>query len=262
VVDLADRLLIAGLLGSVAVGPYAVGYDLVQQSLGAPLNVLLLAAFPSIVAAYENESPAAARERQHRLGAAVLTVGVPAALGLSALAGDIARLMFGYNFRADATAMMPWLACGVFFGAIKSYYFDLSFQLTHQTRMQSFIALGMAALNIALNLVLLPRIGVLGAAIATCAAFAAGLLASATIGRRVLPLPSLLGVLPGVGAATLGMYAVLRALSPHHGILWLGVKVVAGGLAYLLLAVLFNVGQSRSTLMRAWSELNLNPVDR
>ena len=70
----------------------------------------------------------------------------------------------------------------------------------------------MAAVNIVLNLLLLPRYGVVAAAWATLAAFTVGALASWIVGSFIFPLPSLGNVFWGSASASIIMVFVLYLL--------------------------------------------------
>src|SRR5690606_22027364 len=53
IISSSDRLLLGWLMDEAAVGVYAVGYDLAQQSLGLLLTIINTAAFPLAVQALE-----------------------------------------------------------------------------------------------------------------------------------------------------------------------------------------------------------------
>jgi O-antigen/teichoic acid export membrane protein len=245
-VDVADRLLIGSLLGVAHVAPYAVAYDLVQQSVGPMMNVLFLTAFPVIVQVFNVVADEPARVRLLTLGSRLVAVGLPAAVGLGILSSDISEIIFGKGYSQDATAIMPWLAAAIFVGALKSYFLDVVFLLRYATKYLVYIAILMAALNIVLNLLLLPRYGVIAAAWATLASFSVGALASWVIGKSVFLLPALGNVFCRSAAASATMGIVLYLLPLSSGIIGLSTKLAFGTVTYCVMAWALDVAGCRS----------------
>lgn len=248
IVDMTDRFMIGGLLGADRVAPYAVAYELVQQLIGPIMNVLFLAAFPVIVQVLEVEGDESARIRLRTLGRGLIGIGLPAVVGLAVLSGDISEVVFGSGFRQDAARIMPWLAAAIFLGCFKSYFLDIVFQLRHATRYQGYIAALMAIVNVALNLILLPRYGVIAAAWSTLAAFAVGLLLSWYVGKTLFSLPSVGKDFLGAAASSVLMAIALYMLPLMPGVMWLLTKIVLGIFIYSALAWILNVANCRSYL--------------
>lgn len=248
IVDVVDRFMIGSLLGVAHLAPYAVAYDLVQQSVGPVMNVFFLAAFPLIVKVFEGEGDEAARIRLHTLGSRLVGLGLPVAVGVGVLASNISETVFGNDYRQDAAAIMPWLAAAIFVGAFKSYFLDIVFQLRHATKYQGYIAALMAMVNILLNLLLLPHYGVIAAAWATLAAFSTGALASCVVGKFVFTLPALGNVFWRSACASATMAVVLYMLPFSSGTIWLSAKVGAGIVTYAMMAWVLDVAGCRRLL--------------
>lgn len=247
VVDVADRFMIGSLLGVAHVAPYAVAYDLVQQSIGPMMSVLFLAAFPVIVRVFEAAQDETARIRLHALGSRLVGLGLPSAVGVGFFATDISDIIFGNDYRQDAAMIMPWLAAAIFVGAFKSYFLDVVFQLRKATKYQGYIAILMAAVNIVLNLLLLPRYGVIAAAWATLAAFTIGALASWVAGKSLYALPTLGNVFWGSASASVIMIVVLYLLPSSFGLIWLSAKFAVGIVIYAMMAWALDVAGCRRT---------------
>lgn len=245
VVGLADRFIIGWLLGASAVAPYAAAYDLVQQLVGAIMNVLFLAGFPMVVQALEAEGDESARIRLRALGSGLVCIGLPATVGFGVLSSDIAEVIFGTAYRQDAASIMPWLVAAIFVSAFKNYFLDVVFQLRHATRYQGYIATVIAAVNVLLNILLLPRYGVTAAAWCTFAAFSVGALASWRVGRSLFPLPSLGKDFVGSASASAAMAIAICSLPSSHGIIGLLTKIGLGITTYSAMAWLLNVANCR-----------------
>lgn len=251
IVDLGDRFMIASLLGPAQVAPYAVGYDLVQLTMGPIMNVFFLVAFPRIVRAFESKQEKPSRIFLYILGSRLIAVGLPAAVGVGLLATEICDFVFGYEYRKIAATIMPWLAAAIFVGAFKISFLDIPFLLRNATKYQGYIAIFMAAINIYLNFLLLPHYGVIGAAWATLSAFLVGGILSWLFGRSLLSLPNLSSVFFGSAAASATMAAVLYFLPLSTSIFWLLAKGVLGALIYAATSLILNVADCRK-LMKVW----------
>lgn len=251
IVDLADRFMIGKLLGAVHVAPYAVAYDLAQISVGPVMNVLFLAAFPLIVKVFEAEGDEPARIHLQTLGNRLVGLGLPVAVGFGVLANDIAAITFGKSYRQDAVVIMPWLAAAIFVGALKSYFLDVVFQLGHTTKYQGYIAILMVAVNILLNLFLLPEYGVVAAAWATLAAFSVGALVSWHVGKSLFLLPALGVTFRHSALASVTMGCVMCLLPESAGISWFLAKIVLGSFTYAAIAWALNIASCRR-LLKTW----------
>jgi O-antigen/teichoic acid export membrane protein len=248
IVDVVDRFMIGVLLGVAYVAPYAVAYDLVQQLVGPVMSVLFLAAFPLIVRDFEVNGAESTRSRLHALGSRLVAVGLPTAVGISVLAAHISDTIFVPGYQQDVAATVPWLAAAIVIAAFKSYYLDVVFQLHQATKYQGYIAILMATVNIVLNLILLPRYGVIAAAWATFVAFAVGALASWFFGKSVFLLPKLGSVYLKSVICCAIMAIVLYLFGPSSGIIWLLTKIVLGVFTYGVMAWLLNVAGCRRLL--------------
>jgi O-antigen/teichoic acid export membrane protein len=252
-VDFADRLLIAWMMGPSYVGPYAAGYDLAMQSIGAVTNILFLAAFPAVTRAYELGGDAAAGIHMRSLAGGFIAVGLPAAAGFALLSRDIANVFLGESFRGQVVPVMPVLAVSLWVAGFKSFYLDVVFQLRRVTRYQAYVALFMAATNIVANLALLPRYGLMGAAWATFAAFGAGAIASYLLGRAYMSV-----YIAGVDFLKSGAACALMALPlllsrPATGLGWLVGKVAVGAGVYIGCAWVLDLASTRAWLARQCS---------
>ena len=172
VVSSSDRFLIAGMMGQDAAGHYSAGVDLISQTLTMLMIVVNLAMFPLAVHAWEQQGPEAARDQMKCNGSLLFGVGVPCVVGLNVLAPGVAECFLGESFRATAVSIIPMVSLGAFLAGLKAYHFDAAFQLAHRTMYQVWIVLSAAIVNVALNLLAIPRFGIAGAAGASVIAYA------------------------------------------------------------------------------------------
>jgi O-antigen/teichoic acid export membrane protein len=251
VITSSDRLLIARLLNEAATGVYAAGYDLAQQSLGLALVVVNTAAYPLVIRQLEQNGEKAASAQLGHNGELIVTLALAGAAGLIALAPVIVEIVIGKAFRVDAIAVVPWIAAAAAVAGIKAFHLDIAFHLARQSRWQVYIGIVAAIANVALNLLLIPRYGILGAAWATLAAFTLAALVSSWLGRRVFPMPAFLPLL-GRGLlvaalAYLGAWLVMQTALGTLATLVLG--IAAGGALAMVGALLLDVAGIKKNML-------------
>ena len=222
VISSTDRFLIAGFMGEDSAGLYSVAVDFTSQTLTLLMVVINMAVFPMAVRAWENHGRQAAQDQMRANASLLMVVGAPSVIGMAMLAPDVAYCFLGKSFRGAAAHIIPLVALGTFLANFKAFHFDAAFQFAHRTIYQVWIVLFVAVVNIALNLIAIPRWGINGAVGASVLAYAISIVLTAWFGRRHFSLPFPFGAAARVLLAG-GIMAV--ALYPVRGYL--------GGLAML-----------------------------
>lgn len=249
IVTSSDRFLLGWFLDTGATGLYSAGYDLANYSVTMLLTIVNLAAYPLTVRALEQQGAVAARRQLSDTLLLLLAVGLPAAAGLVLLADPIARVVVGAEFATAAAAIMPWIALAALLAGIKAYFVDVGFQLGGDTRLQAWVMLVAAGLNIALNVLLIPPLGIAGAVYSTVAVYALALLLSLLLVRRSFSLPVPQKELLGPAVATAAMAGLLWLLPQPGGLPGLLAAVLAAALLYALVLVLL-LPRLRTVILR------------
>ena len=155
-----DRLALAQIRGLEDVGLYGMGSKL------AMLVYMGVVGFQGAVTPliYHKYRDAETPGQLDRIFRWFLWLSLSMLLGTAVFAPEVARLLFP-KFQAGVV-VVPFLA----FAAILSqiYIFSPGLALAKKTRLIAAIYIGGAILNVALNLALIPFMGILGAALATC----------------------------------------------------------------------------------------------
>ena len=252
VVASSDRLLIAWYLDEAAAGLYAAGYDLAFQSLTLLLSIINTAAYPLVVRALEHGGATAASKQLSQNGAIIVAAALTGAVCLVVLAPHIVGVLIGEKFRAGALSILPLVAAAAAVSGIKAFHLDIAFHLGYQS-LYLVVTSALAALaNLLLNIMLIPRFGIQGAAWATLLALVLAALASAWMGRRILTLPGFIPmVLRGVGVAlSLGLGAWLGAHLGSSGWTSLCAGMAAGLAVGLAASFAFNLAGLRDAVIR------------
>jgi O-antigen/teichoic acid export membrane protein len=125
-----------------------------------------------------------------------------------------------------------------------SLIYNLALYLEEKTWIQPLLFLGIGGLNLSLNLLWIPQLGILGAALSTCLCRLAQIIVVVTIARRIVHAPIPWGTIVRASIASVGVYFVASSL-PFTGLMGLVLRVLAGVVTYMLLAAGLGVVQKR-----------------
>ncbi|GAA0394405.1 polysaccharide biosynthesis protein HsfF [Brevundimonas terrae] len=256
-----DRFMLAWLMNEAAVGAYHASYSIANRTLDIIFLWLGTAGAPALVMALEKGGARAlkiAAEDQARI---LMLVTVPAAVGVALVARPLAEVVIGPELRTASAMVTPWIAASAFLSGWLYYYFNQAFTLSKRTLLLLMSMIIPAIANIALNIILIPKLGLMGAAISTVLGYFIGVLASVIMARRIMtmPLPWKDVMLCSLCAATMAI-AVL-CLPQIGGFAELMLDAVVGALVYGVLAYGTNAGGVRDLLKRI-RDLRLNPEEQ
>jgi O-antigen/teichoic acid export membrane protein len=245
-----DRFLLAAFMDEAAVGAYHASYSIANRTLDVLFLWLGSAGQPALVMALERGGLERLREAAREQASTFILVGVPAAVGVALVARPLAEVLIGEDLRAAAAQVTPWIALSALLYGLTAYYFGQAFTLGRKTK-RLLVAMAVPAIvNVLLNLILIPRFGVLGAAWSTAASFGIGLLTTLAMGRQVLPLPSPWDSLARCLAAAGVMAAVVWRLPAIGGVFELALDASIGAAVYAVVALVLNAAGVRDVARR------------
>lgn len=245
-----DRFLLAVYMDEAAVGAYHASYSIANRTLDVLFLWLGTAGQPALVMALERGGLESLRIAAREQLSTFLLIGLPAAAGVALVARPLAEVLIGENLRSAAASVTPWIALSALLFGLTAYYFGQAFTLGKKTH-RLLIAMAIpAGLNVVLNLILVPRFGLIGAAWATAASFGVGLLATWLIGRRVVALPIPWASVVRCGVATAIMALVVSRLPSIGGFGELALDATVGGIVYAAAALTLNAADVRDVALR------------
>lgn len=182
--DVGDRFVINRLLGASSVGIYDANYRLVNGVVSLMIAPIAVTLYPYLMAISGSGAP---KHVGQVIGLIVENMMILAtlAVGLTALFREDLSLLLGPSFR-EGSVIMPIVMAGVFAFHIGSYAHK-PFEIEGRTGPMVGYAFAAAALNLILNFTLIPRVGYIGAAYATLAAYVFYTASLTRLGRRVYP---------------------------------------------------------------------------
>lgn len=242
IANLSDRYMLAWLVDEAEAGKYAVGYDLAGNSIMMVMNAINLAAYPMIVKLLDQKGREAALEYFNTYVILLLGISIPAVMGLSLVGPGLVDLMIGEEYRESVILVLPWVASALFFMGLGAFYFHLPFQLGNKNFGIFRIAGITAVINLALNFLLIPRMGMHGAAISTLLSFMISSVLGYFWGRKVFPIPFPAREIAKIIIATIFMGICLWFIKDLRGVHWLVLQLAVGLGSYGLATYLLNIG--------------------
>jgi len=176
----ADRRIVLELLGQEPAGIYGFGYRIASLVTNVILGPFIVTWQPWIFGIEDPEERARLVARVSTY--AVLAVGV-SSLGVILFGRQAAFLLAGDPRFIDAYLVVPFLAAGYVFWALYNVTQTPLF-LDKRTRPLFFVNLAAVVLNVVANALLIPPLGIVGAAIATLATFMAMTVMGMVASRR------------------------------------------------------------------------------
>ncbi len=232
-VNYADRLVITQVLGLAAIGTYSASY-----SIGALINLIVtpigFVLFPFVSRHWDQGDIEETRRYFSYVTRYFILLALPATVGLAMISQYVLRDLTTSEF-ATSRLMVFWIA----FGFMVNGLFQINvyvFHLVQKTTYVMWILLISLVTNVALNIFLVPVIGINGSAFATAVTFLMMCVFAMTYGRRLIYYPI---DWQGIGKCTLASAGMALCLY------WIPVKNLAGILgvsvlgAAIYLAALF-----------------------
>lgn len=169
VVQVGDQYIIGAFMGIIFVGYYAPAY-----SLGLMLNMLTLPIgmiLPALLAKLFSENNS--EEIKKYLGETmkyILLLIIPAAFGISVLSRQLLEILSTREIALHAYMVVPFVAASFLLFAAQGIFVQILYLFKKTREVGTIWFLG-ALINVGANFILIPRLGLLGAAIATLLAY-------------------------------------------------------------------------------------------
>lgn len=230
-----DTVLVGYFLNPAAVGFYSLGKQ-ISDFLIVPATSLGFSVSPTYGEQKAKETLEDAASIYERTFTLVVALYVPAAVGLALVADPAIPLVFGQEY-AGAVPIVQVFGAYVLLRAVDKITND-GLDYLGRAKARASIKGGVSVGNFVLNLVMIPALGVVGAAVATVLTYAVLVGAELYIIRDELGVSvrTLTGRVIHVSAVALGMAVVVLELLPHvSGLTSLFGVIATGGIVWLAL---------------------------
>jgi O-antigen/teichoic acid export membrane protein len=242
-----DSVLLGFLLGATAVGFYGAAYKPVTVVLAMPMTYFI-GLFPALSRAY-SESHETFREIFVRSLRLTWIFALPIGIGGIFLAGPIINLLFGpaYANSVPALRILSWSAV---FVVLRGTYRQ-GLNAAHRSRLDLWCGGTSVAINLILNLLLIPRFGIIGAAFAIVASDALWFVMVAYQSNRYVIRVNLLPLLLPSAAAAAVMGACFLV---SQSLFWIA-QAFIGLVAYFVVLLLLGQTEARSWIRARKAQL-------
>jgi O-antigen/teichoic acid export membrane protein len=252
VLAVGDRYVIDALIGEAPLGIYAAAYNLCQYVQAIAILSVGQAIMPIYMQMWAERGRDATAAFISQSLSRYMIFGMPVIAGLAAVGPQLLPALASEKY-ASAAQVLPWVIAGMVIDGTNAMV-GAGLFIHRKTRVIMAIILSCAIFNIVLNLILVPRMGILGSAVATLASYAFAALALATAGRRLLPVALPFGTMLRAGAAAAIMYLAVVRITVAHGMVAVGIKATAGALIYGALIILID-RDARMLAKSGWARL-------
>ena len=234
VVDSSDKYVIGILIGSVAVGCYSPGYALgsILLMFLSPFAVLLPAILPEH---YEKGNIDEVDKYLSYSMKYYLLLTVPAAVGMSVLSKPLLYIITTPEIALGGYMVTPFVCLGAIFMGMYGITNNILI-LEKNTMILGKLWIIVAISNIALNIVLVPYLNILGAAIATLICYILAFAVTAIASKKTMRLPFDMKEMLKIIAASGIMGIIVHMMNPN-GIINVLISILLGVIIYF--AIIF-----------------------
>lgn len=236
VIDSSDRYIIGYFMDSVQVGIYSAAYGIASMimMLMNPIGIVL---FPMVSKLWDEGQISEVQTYLEYSLKYFLLFAIPSAFGLSVLAKELLLILANSEFISGAI-LIPFVAAGIILLGVHSIFYYILTCAKHTYLIT--ISLVIASIgNIVLNILFIPKIGVLGAAIATLITYFSAVMIVLVLSRKYLKIGIDLAVfIKSIGASLIMAYLIVT-FNPV-GLSEVVFTIGGGGLIYI--AILFLLG--------------------
>ncbi|WP_029910826.1 lipopolysaccharide biosynthesis protein [Caulobacter sp. UNC358MFTsu5.1] len=182
----SDRVFLKLLGGAASVGIYAASYSIARTPSDIIGNAMNQGGFPELMRRHDQAGVDGAAQFV-RNAFELMTVLQFTVLGFSAgLSHAIANAVLPPAYRDAAIHLLPIITAGAVCISLKAYVFDNIFHATRKNWLQFSTYAPAGLVTVAASLLLIPRLGALGAALSFLLGSFCGLMSSYLLSRRFI----------------------------------------------------------------------------
>jgi O-antigen/teichoic acid export membrane protein len=253
IVNSSNRYVIGLLMGTTFVGYYSPGSTLgnMINLFIAPISFIL----PAVLSKHYDESEL--DEVESILGSSLkyfLALGIPAAFGLSLLSHPILDVLATPEIAAQGYLVTPFVALGALFLGTLAIVSQIIL-LEKKSALSGSIWVVAAFLNLGLNFLLIPKIGILGAAITTLLTFAFAFAITFYYARKDLKIHFDTAFMLKSVIASLIMSSFLLILRPSGAGMLIVAICIAALLYFIVLFLLKGVSKDETAFIKTMLNL-------
>jgi O-antigen/teichoic acid export membrane protein len=238
ILSIGDRYVIKAIIGDAQLGLYSAAYNMCQYIGSTLVYSITQAIMPMYMRIWNQEGPEAASAFTSRSLGHYLLFVTPVVAGVASVGPYLLPALASEKY-VHAGVVLPWIIGGMALDGA-SNYLGAGLYVERRPRLLMGLMTGSALLNVALNLLLVPRLGILGAAVSTLLCYLGIAVSFAIIGGRYLRVRMPWTTFLRAAFASVTMYWVLEKLEFEHRLLTIAVRGVAGVVMYAALILILD----------------------
>jgi O-antigen/teichoic acid export membrane protein len=231
----SDRYLMAYFLDFVAVGQYSAVFGFMFNIQSVMISSIGLTIAPVVVRIYNEEGDNGVQTFLDKSLKIYGCIGSAVALGLFAVGPDIFILLASSRYEPAIPLLKPIAAAYFFYGIYIIAAYTLF--IHKRTVLAAMIMATAAVVSITGNIILLPKIGVMGAAVSILMAYATLAIIGCWLMWRVRFLMGILALIPHLLPSVV-MYGTLYLLPASRDWMSVGYRVLVGCTIWMLICAL------------------------
>jgi len=252
ILSVGDRYIIEGFMGEAPLGLYAAAYNLCQYVQSVFIASVGQAIMPLYMQMWDRKGRDETAAFIARALRTYVIMGGPVIAGLAAVGPELLPALASDKY-ASAVGILPWVIAGMVVDGTNSML-GAGLFIHRKTRIIMPIVMSGALLNLVLNMLLIPRMGILAAAVATLISYTVTALGLGLAGRHLLPVAIPWATMLRTAIGSVAMLLAVRSIYPGRRLATVGVRVVLGAAIYLLVMVLID-GDARAMMKKGLARL-------
>ncbi len=230
--NIGDRYLIQVYLGASQLGVYAAAYSLCDYVRIIVIMSLYQALPPIYIRMWNEKGEAATRAFVEKSLFFYILVGFPVIAGLSVVGPGLLTLLASEKYSSGAV-IIPYVITGMVINGSVAF-FSAGLYIHKKGKILMLITMVTAAVNVALNVVLIPEYGITGAAIATLISYVLLATANKMVSSKILNIEIPWIPIFKFGFSAFLMYAAITQIVTSSPLLTLLLQMVLGGIIYAI----------------------------
>ncbi|SCT97446.1 Polysaccharide biosynthesis protein [Mammaliicoccus lentus] len=162
-----DKYMITYMINVKSNGNYSLVYDFIHNSLYMVIGSLGMASLPRIIKQSNNKFNKLEFNKYVEL---LYIVSIPLTFAFISISEDLSKVIRSYGYETSTNIIVLIIIATMIHGT-NSFVYGQAIQLMQNTKVIYIPSIIAILVNVLLNIILLPNIGVLGAAISTLIAF-------------------------------------------------------------------------------------------
>jgi O-antigen/teichoic acid export membrane protein len=236
VLSFSDRYFIAYFLDVVAVGQYSAAYNFIFNIQSVVISTFSLTIAPIVVRKYNTDGDAGVHAFLDNSIKYYCCIGSAVALGLFSVGPDVFILLASSRYEQAEPLVKPIVAGYFFYGIYTIAAYKLF--IHKRTVLAAIFMTTAAAVSVAANIILLPKIGVMGAAISTFLAYGVLFIIGLLLMWRMRFVINILTLIPYILPSMI-MYGVILMLPTSREWISVGFRISIGSIVWIVIAILF-----------------------